>query len=72
MATPTRRGRLMTLQELLSSQREVVPARCAHCGRDSADQDNERVQRALQVRIRILEAKLSELQVHLAARRNPA
>jgi hypothetical protein len=62
MATPYRRPRLRTIQELLLSQRESVPTRCTQCGRDSAERDHERVQAALRARIRLLEAKVSDLE----------
>jgi len=65
MATTSRRARLITLQELLNSQRETGPVRCSHCGRDSADRDHELVQQALRVRIRVLEARVSELEAQL-------
>ena len=67
MASASRRSRPITLQELLSSQRESGRVHCAHCGRDSADRDAELVQRALQVRIRGLEARIAELETQLAA-----
>ena len=66
MATPHRRGRLMTIQELLLSQRESVPTRCTQCGRDSADRDHELVQAALRARIRMLEAKVYDLEAMVA------
>jgi hypothetical protein len=66
MATPQRRGRLMTIQELLLSQRESVPTRCTHCGRDSIDRDHELVQAALRARIRLLEAKVYDLEAMIA------
>jgi hypothetical protein len=66
MATPHRHGRLMTVQELLLSQRESVPTRCTHCGRDSADRDHELVQAALRARIRMLEAKVYDLEAMVA------
>ena len=68
MATTSRRARLITLQELLNSQRATVPARCGHCGRDESDRDQELVQQALRVRIRRLEAQLAELEARLAAK----
>jgi hypothetical protein len=64
MATP-RRSRPPTLQELLTSQRELAPPRCAHC-RDRAAQDHELVERALRVRIRALEIRLAELEAQLS------
>jgi hypothetical protein len=66
MATPYRRGRLMSIQELLLSQRESVPTRCTHCSRDSADRDHELVQAALRARIRMLEAKVYDLEAMVA------
>lgn len=65
MATTSRRARLISLQELLNSQRETGQVRCSHCG-DSADRDHELVQQALRVRIRVLEARLSELEARLS------
>jgi hypothetical protein len=62
----SRRPRLLTLQELLTSQRESGPVRCTHCGRDSADRDHEVVQQALRVRIRVLEARIAELEAQIA------
>ena len=55
----------MTIQELLDSQREMVPTRCTHCGRDGADRDHELVQAALRARIRLLEAKIHDLEAEL-------
>jgi len=66
MALPQRRGRLITIQELLEIQRESVPARCDHCRRDATDRDHELVQAALRARIRILEMRVSELETRLA------
>lgn len=66
MATPHRRGRLMSIQELLLVQRETVPTRCTHCSRDSADRDHELVQAALRARIRMLEAKVYDLEAMVA------
>jgi hypothetical protein len=66
MPTPRRRARPMTIHELLLSQREIVPARCTHCSRDSTDRDHELVQAALRARIRMLEAKLSDLEAMVA------
>jgi hypothetical protein len=68
MATTSRRARLLTVQELLNSQREIVPPRCSHCGRDAADRDHELVQQALRVRIRVLEARMAELEGRLAGK----
>jgi hypothetical protein len=61
MGVPQRRGRLITIQELLEIQRESVPARCAHCGREAKDRDHELV-----ARIRALETRLRELEAQLA------
>jgi DNA-binding transcriptional MerR regulator len=68
MATTSRRARLMTIQELLNTQRASGPARCGHCGRDAADRDHELVQQALQLRIRGLEARIAELEGRLASK----
>lgn len=66
MAVPhQRRGRPVTIQELLTP-REVVSPRCTHCNRDGADRDHELVQAALRKRIRMLEMKLYELEAGLA------
>jgi hypothetical protein len=65
MALQQRRDRLMTIQELLDTQRQTVPARCAHCGRDGTDRDHELLQAALRARIRALEAKVCELEGEL-------
>jgi hypothetical protein len=63
MASPQRRGRLLTIQELLESQRETATSRCRHCGRgpDHDDRDHALVESALRARIRVLEARLGEL-----------
>jgi hypothetical protein len=66
MGVPQRRGRLITFQELLEIQRESVPPRCPHCGRDGSDRDNE-LHAALRDRIRALEARVSELENRLGA-----
>ena len=65
MALPQRRHRPITIQELLDTQREIVPTRCTHCGRDAADREHELVQAALRARIRLLEAKIYELEAEL-------
>lgn len=67
MAVPQRRDRLIPIRELLDSQREVVPTRCTHCGRDAHDRDHELVQAALRARIRVLEARVEALTAELAA-----
>jgi hypothetical protein len=66
MGVPQRRGRLITIQELLEIQRDSVPARCPHCGRGGSDRDHE-VHAALRDRIRALEARLGELESRLGA-----
>jgi len=66
MAVPQRRSRPMTIQELLTPQREIVASRCTHCARDSAERDHELVQAALRKRIRMLEMRLHELEGGLA------
>lgn len=65
MALPQRRHRPTTVQELLDTRREIVPTRCTHCGRDAADRDHELVQAALRARIRLLEAKVNDLEAEL-------
>jgi hypothetical protein len=67
MALQQRRDRLMTIRELLDSQRQTAPARCAHCGRDESDRDQELLQAALRARIRVLEAKVCDLEAELAS-----
>ncbi|MGH9886318.1 MAG: hypothetical protein ACREBE_12360 [bacterium] len=62
MVVPQRRGRLITIQELLDIQREGVPTRCAHCQRDATDRDRDTTEAALRARIRVLEARVSELE----------
>jgi hypothetical protein len=62
MVVPQRRGRLITIQELLDIQRESVPTRCAHCQRDATDRDRDKTEAALRARIRVLEARVSELE----------
>lgn len=63
-----RARRLITIQELLDSQREVVPRRCTHCGRDNAERDHELVQAALRARIKALETRLGEFELRLAGK----
>lgn len=72
MAPQQRRRRPITIQELLDPQREPVPARCTHCGRDAADRDHELVQAALRARIRALETRLYELEAEHAGTAAPA
>jgi hypothetical protein len=67
MAVHQHRDRLMTIRELLDSQREIVPTRCMHCGRDANDRDHELLQAALRARIRALEARLGVLEAERAA-----
>ena len=66
MALPQRRSRLRTIDELLDFQREPVPTRCTHCGRDAADRDHELLQAALRARIRVLEARICALEAEAA------
>ncbi|HEY0993653.1 MAG TPA: hypothetical protein VGD80_41650 [Kofleriaceae bacterium] len=63
---PHRRGRLITIQELLDIQRESVPPRCERCRRDATDRDHELVHAALRARIRALESRVSDLEVMLS------
>jgi hypothetical protein len=65
MALPQRRDRLMTIRELLDTQRETCPTHCSHCGRGTSDRDHELLQAALRARIRVLEAKVCELEAEL-------
>ncbi len=58
-----RRRRLLTIQELLESQRQTTRSRCCQCGRDRAERDHALVESALRARIRTLEARLGELGV---------
>jgi len=67
MAVRQRREHLMSIREFLDSQREVVPTRCTHCGRDAHDRDHELLQAALRARIRVLEARVWELEAELRA-----
>lgn len=67
MAAQHRRERLIPIRALLDSQREIVPSRCTHCGRDAHDRDHELLQAALRARIRVLEARLWELEAEIAA-----
>ena len=67
MAAQHRRDRQMSIREILDSQREVVPTRCTHCGRDAHDRDHERLQAALRARIRMLEARVWELEAERRA-----
>jgi len=67
MAAQQRRERLIAIRELLDSQREIVPIRCTHCGRDAHDRDHELLQAALRARIRVLEARVWALEAELPA-----
>jgi hypothetical protein len=60
--TQPRHGRPVTIQELLTPQRQIVPSRCTHCDRDRVDRDHELVEAALRKRIRALEMKLYEIE----------
>jgi len=66
MALQQRRDRLMTIRELLESQRETVSTHCVHCGGDTADRDHHLLLAALRARIRVLEAKVCDLEAELA------
>ncbi|HEU4730720.1 MAG TPA: hypothetical protein VFT22_22650 [Kofleriaceae bacterium] len=66
MADPQPRRRPRSIEELLVSQRESVPAHCPHCGRDSVDPDHQRVEAALRARIRLLEQAIDDLQAMIA------
>jgi hypothetical protein len=66
MAAPQTRRRPRTIEELLVSQRESVPARCVHCGRDATDRDHQRIEAALRARIRRLEKAVEDLQAMIA------
>jgi hypothetical protein len=50
---------LLTIQELLESQRRTRASRCTHCGRDNAEHDHALVESALRARIRMLEERLA-------------
>jgi hypothetical protein len=67
MAGQQRRERPMSIRELLDSQREIVPSRCPHCGRDAHDRDHELLSAALRARIRVLEARVWELEAEIAS-----
>jgi hypothetical protein len=66
MAAQHRRERILSIREFLDSQREIVPTRCTHCGRDAHDRDHELLQAALRARIRALEARVWELEAEIA------
>lgn len=68
--THQRRGRPVTIQELLTPQREIVPSRCTQCDRDRVDRDRELVEAALRKRIRLLEMKLYEFEAGLTRTAN--
>jgi len=63
MAKPHHR-RMLTIQELLESQRQSADGRCRHCGRHATERDHQLVESALLARIRSLEARLGELGVN--------
>ncbi|HMG20719.1 MAG TPA: hypothetical protein VK607_05355 [Kofleriaceae bacterium] len=54
------------MRELLESQRETASAHCTHCGRDATDRDHELLLAALRARIRVLEAKVLELEAEMS------
>jgi hypothetical protein len=65
MAT-ARKEREITLNDILMLPHEHdAGERCGHCGRDNADRDYEMVQEALRGRIRVLEAKVRDLELML-------
>jgi hypothetical protein len=68
MAVHQYRDRLMTIQELLDTQRDTTPLRCTRCGRHDGERDHELLQAALRARIRTLEAKVFELEAEIIAR----
>lgn len=66
MALQQRRDRMITMRELLETQRETAPDYCTHCGRDTTERDHELLHAALRARIRVLEARVCELEAELA------
>jgi len=62
MALRQHRGRLMTIEELLSVQRASGPVRCTHCHRDSDDHHHQLVEAALRSRVRLLEERVAKLE----------
>lgn len=66
MALQQPRDRLMTMRELLDTQRETAPDYCVHCGRDTTQRDHELLHASLRARIRVLEARVCELEAELA------
>jgi hypothetical protein len=66
MALPQPRGHLMTIQELLTVQRESGPTRCPHCDRDSRDRDHALVEAELRTRIGLLEGRVASLEAWLS------
>lgn len=56
------RGRLATIQELLSEQRASQPTRCTQC---QADGQHELVEAALRARIKTLESRVAKLEAWL-------
>lgn len=70
MSEPARRreDRDLDLHDLLELHRhDEVEERCNYCGRDGADRDFDMVQEALRGRIRVLEAKVRDLEAMLRA-----
>lgn len=68
MSEPARK-RTLDLQEVLMLPHDhgEVQERCNYCGRDGADRDFDMVQEALRGRIRVLEAKVRDLEAMLVA-----
>jgi hypothetical protein len=67
MSEPARRRDDFDLQDLLElpHSHDEVEERCNYCGRDGADRDFDMVQEALRGRIRVLEAKVRDLEAML-------
>ena len=68
MSEPARKS-TVDLQEvlMLPHDHDEVQERCNYCGRDGADRDFDMVQEALRGRIRVLEAKVRDLEAMLVA-----
>jgi len=66
MALQQPRDRLMSMGELLETQRETAPDYCVHCGRNTTERDHELLHAALRARIRVLEARVCELEAERA------
>ncbi|MBC7974095.1 MAG: hypothetical protein H7138_03855 [Myxococcales bacterium] len=66
MALRQHRGHLMTIQELLTVQRESGPSRCPHCERDSQDHRHDTVEAGLRTRIALLEDRVARLEAWLS------